>query len=106
AIFAAGINDLKGLAIASPDTLVAAGLTADEAAGILTEAFEKVNLDRLKEAGIPAVSLKKYIAAGYTNPEKFAKESVDALAKATGMSGSTVERHRNLVIGYLKNAAN
>ncbi|HJJ36791.1 MAG TPA: DNA topoisomerase I, partial [Methanocorpusculum sp.] len=33
AIFAAGINDLKGLAIASPDTLVAAGLTADEAAG-------------------------------------------------------------------------
>ncbi len=104
AVFAAHINDMKTLSTASPSVLVSAGLTADEATTILTAAYEKVNLSRMKEAGIPTVSLKKYVQAGYASPEKFVKESIDALSKATGMSVSTVERHRNLVAAYLKNA--
>lgn len=103
-IFAEGINDLKELATTSPESLEKTGLTHDEVSEILLKVHEKVNLIRMKETGISAVSLKKYLENGYTTPELLAKESAEILSKKTGISISTVERHKNLVHSYLKNA--
>ena len=56
----------------------------------------------LKEIGIPAVSLKKYVAAGITSPEAFCDQPPGSLSKLTGMSPATVQRHVELVCTYLK----
>ncbi len=69
---------------------------------ILTEAKSVYYGQVLKEIGIPAVSLKKYVAAGITSPEAFCTHPVDVLSKRTGMSPGTVQRHVELVCTYLK----
>jgi DNA topoisomerase-1 len=56
----------------------------------------------LKAIGIPAVSLKKYVAAGITSPEAFCDQPPGSLSKLTGMSPATVQRHVELVCTYLK----
>ena len=82
--------------------LKAAGIGEEEAAQVLTEAKAVYYGQVLKEIGIPAVSLKKYVAAGITSPEAFCDQPPESLSKLTGMSPATVQRHVGLVCTYLK----
>jgi DNA topoisomerase-1 len=96
-----GVSDLAGLAKASPATLQQAGIGESESVNLVTEARVTYNSQILKEIGIPAISLKKYIAAGITSPEDFVSNSPENLSKKTGMSVGTVNRHVVLVCEYL-----
>jgi DNA topoisomerase-1 len=98
----AGITELSGLAHADVAMLKAAGIGEEEAAQVLAEAKIVYYGQVLKEIGIPAVSLKKYVSAGITSPEAFCTHSPEALSKLTGMSPATVQRHVELVCTYLK----
>jgi len=97
----AGITDLAILAKAESATLKNAGVSDAEAEQLLTEARIVFNSQILKEIGIPAVSLKKYLAAGIIEPEAFCLTSPAALSEKTGMSAGTVQRHVSLVCAYL-----
>jgi DNA topoisomerase-1 len=102
ALKSAGITELSGLVHADVAMLKAAGIGEEEAARVLAEAKTVYYGQVLKEIGIPAVSLKKYIGAGITSPEAFCTHSPEALSKLTGMSPGTVQRHVELVCTYLK----
>ena len=66
-----GVSDLASLSKTNPATLQKAGIGENEARDLLTEAQVTYNGQLLKEIGIPAVSLKKYFAAGITGPDEF-----------------------------------
>jgi DNA topoisomerase-1 len=55
----------------------------------------------LKEIGIPAISLKKYFAAGIISPETFCSTPPETLSTLTGMGIDTVHRHVGRVCTYL-----
>ncbi|MFA5331604.1 MAG: DNA topoisomerase I [Methanoregula sp.] len=101
----AGVTDLAGLAKASVSTLQNAGIGEKEAQDILSEARFTYNGQVLKEIGIPAVSLKKYLVAGVTSAESFCTTPASDLAGITGMSVATVSRHIRLVCEYLHHPA-
>jgi DNA topoisomerase-1 len=92
-----GITELSGLAHTDAATLKKAGISDAETDQILTEAKITYYGQVLKEIGIPAVSLKKYLAAGITDPEMFCNRPITTLCKLTGMSSATVQRHVDLV---------
>ena len=98
----AGITELSGLAHADIAMLKAAGIGEEEAVQVLAEAKAVYYGQVLKAIGIPAVSLKKYVAAGITSPEAFCDQPPESLSKLTGMSPATVQRHVGLVCTYLK----
>jgi len=98
----AGITELSGLAHADVAMLKAAGIGEAESEEILAQARITYYGQVLREIGIPAVSLKKYVAAGITSPEAFCSHTVDVLSKRTGMSSGTVQKHVDLVCTYLK----
>jgi DNA topoisomerase-1 len=102
ALKTAGITELSGLAQADTAMLRAAGVGEEEAVQVLTEAKAVYYGQVLKEIGIPAVSVKKYIAAGITSPEAFCSQPPGSLSKRTGMSQATVDRHVGLVCTFLK----
>ncbi len=102
ALKSAGITELSGLAHADIGMLKAAGIGEEEAAQVLAEAKTVYYGQVLKEIGIPAVSLKKYVAAGITSPEAFCTRPPGSLSKLTGMSAATVQRHVELVCTFLK----
>ncbi|HUW85477.1 MAG TPA: DNA topoisomerase, partial [Methanoregula sp.] len=102
ALKTAGITELSGLAHADIGMLKAAGIGDEEAARVLAEAKSAYYSQVLKDIGIPAVSLKKYISAGITSPDALCTQSPDVLSKLTGMSAGTVQRHVGLVCTYLK----
>jgi len=79
-----------------------AGVTDTETDQILKEAKTLYYGQLLKDIGIPAVSLKKYIAAGITDPEMFCNHPPASLSKLAGVSPATVQRHVDLVCAYLK----
>jgi len=56
----------------------------------------------MKEAGVSAVSLKKYTPNGFGNPGIFASTPAEEIAKASGVAISTVTKHKKLVTEYLK----
>ncbi|HEX3002307.1 MAG TPA: DNA topoisomerase I [Methanoregula sp.] len=97
----AGITELSLLAKADPATLKKAGVSDAETEQLLSEAKIVFHSQVLKEIGIPAVSLKKYIAAGIVEPEAFCALSPAALSEKTGMSPSTVQKHVDKVCTYL-----
>ena len=84
-----GVTDLASLAKASPATIQQAGIGENESVALVNEARVTHNSQVLKEIGIPAISLKKYIAAGITGPEDFASHSPENLGKKAGMSVGT-----------------
>lgn len=96
-----GITELFGLAHTDAATLKKAGVSDAEAEQILTEAKLMYYGQVLKEIGIPAVSLKKYLAAGIITPEMFCERTPEALSKLAGVSPATVQRHVELVCTYL-----
>jgi DNA topoisomerase-1 len=101
----AGISELSLLAKADPATLKKAGVSDAEAEQLLADAKIVYNSQILKEIGIPAVSLKKYIAAGIIEPEAFCATTPAALSERTGMSLSTVQKHVEKVCVYLNKPA-
>ncbi len=96
-----GISELSGLARVDIATLTRAGIGENEAEQLLTRAKTVYHGQVLREIGIPAVSLKKYLAAGIIDPEAFCVHSPGALSDLTGMSVSTVQRHVELVCRHL-----
>ncbi len=78
-----------------------AGVSDAEAEQLLTDAKTVYHSQVLREIGIPAVSLKKYVSAGIIEPEKFCAHPPSALSEMTGMSPGTVQRHVELVCKYL-----
>jgi DNA topoisomerase-1 len=97
-----GVSDLSDLAKADPSVLKKAGIGDAESEQVVTEAKTLFNTRVLREIGIPAVSLKKYVAAGIIDPEAFCAQPPLALSDLTGMSLGTVQRHVGLVCTYLK----
>jgi DNA topoisomerase-1 len=97
-----GITELSGLAHTDAATLKKAGVSDTETDQILTEAKTLYYSQLLKDIGIPAVSLKKYIAAGITDPEMFCNHPPASLSKLADVSPATVQRHVELVCTYLK----
>jgi DNA topoisomerase-1 len=97
-----GVTELVDLAKADPSALVKAGISEAEAGQVVNEAKIVFNSQVLKEIGIPAVSLKKYVAAGIIEPETFCSQPALALSEQTGMSLATVQRHVGLVCTHLK----
>jgi len=55
--------------------------------------------------GIPAVSLKKYLAAGFTTPDAFCELKPETLSERTGMSIGTVQKHVAMVCKALDKPA-
>ena len=100
-LFAAGINDVRALAHAEPATLVTTGIGEKEVVTLMKEAQLLCSERLLKEIGIPANSLKKYLAAGVTSPEAFCSLPALSLSTRTGLSLDTVMRHVTLVCTYL-----
>ena len=96
-----GITELFGLAHTDAATLKKAGVSDAEAEQILTEAKLMYYGQILKEIGIPAVSLKKYLAAGIITPEMFCERTPEDLSKLAGVSPATVQRHVERVCTYL-----
>jgi DNA topoisomerase-1 len=96
-----GVTDLAALAKTNSAILQKAGIGETEAHDLLAEARITHNGQILKEIGIPAVSLKKYLAAGILSPEEFCTIAPDTLSSRTGMSAATVNRHIGLVCEYL-----
>ncbi len=94
---AQGITELAGLAHAEASALKTAGIGDAEAAQVLSEAKTEYYGQVLRSMGIPAVSLKKYLAAGFTSPEAFCELAPETLSERTGMSLATVQKHAELV---------
>jgi len=98
----AGITELSRLAKADSAVLKKAGASDAEAEQLIADARIVYHSKVLKEIGIPAVSLKKYINAGIIEPEAFCAQKPEALSEKTGMSLSTVQKHVEKVCAYLK----
>ena len=96
-----GIRDIYALVKVKPADMIKYGVTEEEAKTVIEAAVAEVNSRRMKETGVAAVSLKKYIAAGYDTPEKLAAETADKISAKTGVSIPTVMRHLKLVSAYL-----
>ena len=101
----AGITELSRLAGADAAVLKKAGVSDAEAEQLLADAKTVYHSKVLREIGIPAVSLKKYLAAGITEPAAFCALQPAALSEKTGMSLSTVQRHVEKVCEYLNKPA-
>ena len=100
-----GITELAALAQAEPDVLKNAGICEAEASQVLADARTVYYGQVLRDMGIPAVSLKKYLAAGFTTPNAFCELKPETLSERTGMSLSTVQKHVALVCKALNKPA-
>ncbi|QSZ68042.1 DNA topoisomerase I [Methanofollis aquaemaris] len=89
----AGIDDIQSLGGAKPGLLKKAGLSDEETEHLLTRAREVNSEKRLKEAGLPAVSVKKYVAAGISGPEDFAALHPAYISAVSGVRVETVWKH-------------
>jgi DNA topoisomerase-1 len=101
ALKAQGIMELAGLAQAEPAALKNAGIGEAEAGQVLADAKTVYYGQVLRGMGIPAVSLKKYLAAGFSTPDAFCELKPETLSERTGMSLGTVQKHVSLVCNAL-----
>jgi DNA topoisomerase-1 len=97
-----GVTELADLVRVDTSVLKKAGISETEAEQVLSQGRTVYNSQLLKEIGIPAVSLKKYLAAGIGDPEAFCTHTSEALSTLTGVSPATVHRHIEMVCNYLK----
>jgi len=100
-LLAEGIDDISALAGADIRALKKAGLSEKEAGALITNAREICSERLLREAGIPAVSIRRYIEAGFSSPEDFSRYPPLYLSAVTGISPDTVQRHAEKVCLYL-----
>jgi DNA topoisomerase-1 len=98
----AGIEDVQSLGTVDVTKIRNAGIGEKEAAALQKEA-KKISSERiLKEIGIPAVSLKRYQAAGFITPDDFLKNHPAYLSQKAGISPDTVCRHVDLIAAALE----
>jgi DNA topoisomerase-1 len=100
-----GIMELAGLAHADPAALKSAGIGDAEAGQVIADAKIVYYGQVLRDMGIPAVSLKKYLTAGFTTPDAFCELAPETLSERTGMSLATVQKHIALVCRALNRPA-
>jgi DNA topoisomerase-1 len=105
ALKTAGISDLATLAKAGPAVLREAGIGETEAQQLHAEALMTYNGQILRIIGIPAVSLKKYLAAGVASADELCSTPPGTLSERTGMSLDTVNRHISKACAYLNRPA-
>jgi DNA topoisomerase-1 len=96
-----GVEDLPSLSRADTAALEKAGIGPKESATLLAGARSTIDSRVLRDAGIPAASLKRYREAGLARPEDFCFLHPVFLADRTGLSLDTVYRHAALVCGAL-----
>ncbi len=97
ALISKGIVDITTLADANKSDVMAAGLSEAEADTLLAAAAHVTNVAKMKHYGVPTITLKKYVAAGYDDPKTFVAAHPAGLSLATGASVTTVCRHQKLV---------
>ncbi|MDO5844268.1 MAG: DNA topoisomerase I [Methanocorpusculum sp.] len=97
ALIEMGICSVEALSEANPMVLTEAKLSEDEAKSVVASAKDIVNYAKMKEYGIPVVTLKKYAAAGFVDPHKFISVHAAGLSLATGASVTTICNHQKLV---------
>lgn len=89
----AGINDITDLSNANKKLLKSVGVGEKEADTLLSES-QKLRANReFKEIGIPAVSLKKYQAAGIIGPSDLLDYPYVYISAISGVGPDTVYRH-------------
>ncbi len=96
AIIDSGINDIADLSKSDSKTLQKMFLSEQEAQALLYEAKSIHNKELLKSYGIPAVSLKKYMDAGFISPEDFCYIHPAYLSIKTGINIETVYKHAEM----------
>jgi DNA topoisomerase-1 len=92
-----GIGDIRALSQAGPATLKKAGIGEAGATELLSAARGLCNERALREAGVPAVSLKKYQAGGVASPDDFCYLPIPYLSSKTGINPETVHKHVDMV---------
>jgi DNA topoisomerase-1 len=97
-----GINCIGDIAHVSVDVLQKAGLNEEEATTLKTEATLLTSKNKLKEAGVPAASLKKYQEAGFIGPEDLLASHPAYISLKTGVSIETVGKHITLIAEAFK----
>ena len=90
-----GVNSIADMSTAQLDLFTAAGLSADEAAAVKTEAYALTCKGRLKDSGVAPVTLKKYQSAGFISPEELLSLPSPYISMKSGVNIETV--HKNLV---------
>jgi DNA topoisomerase-1 len=97
----AGINDISSLIMANPALLHKAGMSEKEAEAVLRKAKVESSEKLMRGIGIPAASLKKYQAAGFTTPGELSSVHPLTLSEKTGLRVDTVQRHMAKVCAAL-----
>jgi len=92
-----GVDDLSSLSRADAATLQKSGVGPKESAALLAEARSAMDSRVLRDAGIPAASLKRYQEAGFARPGDFCFLHPVFLSEQTGLSLDTVYRHATRV---------
>ena len=93
----AGIEDVNILGTVDISKIRNAGIGEKEAAALQKEAQKISNERLLKDIGIPAVSLKRYQAAGIIAPDDFLLYHPAYISQKVGISPGTVCRHVDLI---------
>jgi DNA topoisomerase-1 len=96
-----GIGDIRALSRADPAALKKAGIGDAGATELLAAARELCNERVLREAGVPAVSLKKYQAGGVASPDDLCYLPIPYLSSKTGINPETVHKHVDMVCRHL-----
>jgi len=96
-----GIGDIHALSRADPAALKKAGIGEAGASELLAAARGLCNERLLREAGIPAVSLKKYQAGGVASPDDLCYLPIPYLSSKTGINPETVHKHVDMVCRHL-----
>lgn len=89
----AGIDDIADLSSAEKKVLKSAGVSDKEADTLLSESQKLQAKREYKEIGIPAVSLKKYQAAGIVTPSDLLEYPYVYISAVSGVGPDTVYRH-------------
>jgi DNA topoisomerase-1 len=97
----AGIDDITDLSNADKKILKGVGVGEKEADILLSESKKLRAKRELKEIGIPAVSLKKYQAAGVTGPSDLLDYPYVYISAISGVGLDTVYRHVETVASAL-----
>ena len=97
----AGIEDINSLGTVDVIKIRNAGIGEKEAAALQKEAKKISNARLLKEIGIPAVSLKRYQAAGIITTDDFLLYHPAYISQIAGISPDTVCRHVDLIAAAL-----
>jgi DNA topoisomerase-1 len=92
-----GVDDIEALAGADPAVLRKAGIGEKETELLQGEARKLAGERELRGLGIPPVSLKKYLSAGFLSAEALLASNQVFIAYKTGISPDTVYRHIELV---------